>query len=411
MARRFDHIADIGQDTRVPYSAVPRKDRGKWALTFPDADGNRVRLTTTHDVRGKHPPDEFHTDAVRLIREHYRPPSLFPTLTSKTWDELLDEVEKTSPHTRPETLRSFRQGVRAFREVMPEVTSPLDVSEERIRRFMKLWLAAPRQGSRGKGKRSPTTLSYYLRALSAFHNHLIALGYANRNPWHGHKAPKAEHTRKPVPTEDDTNHFFAWVHARYPHWHALHALLELKAISASRTADVCQLKTVQLKGGRLTFTADIVKTKEGRSLPLPEDLFATLTQVAGTVYLWEGAFWQGIKDYRKQSNGLPAQFAWKTAYTVVCNIFKEYSEAHPDRPRFTAHGLRRRAITLTVQATGSVDAAATAIGVHPQTARTHYLDAQRAFDTDETMKRVAEALRPKKDNVTKTTPEGDKGGK
>ena len=42
-----------------------------------------------------------------------------------------------------------------------------------------------------------------------------------------------------------------------------------------------------------------------------------------------------------------------------------------------------------------VDAAATALGVHAQTARTHYLDAQRAFQTEDVMRKVAEALRPK----------------
>jgi hypothetical protein len=29
------------------------------------------------------------------------------------------------------------------------------------------------------------------------------------NPWHGHKAPKGERTRKPVPSEKQTEAFFA----------------------------------------------------------------------------------------------------------------------------------------------------------------------------------------------------------
>jgi hypothetical protein len=83
-------------------------------------------------------------------------------------------------------------------------------------------------------------------------------------------------------------------------------------------------------------------------------------------------------------------------YVVVNNIFREFNEANPDQPRFTPHALRRRAITATVKATGSVDAAATAIGVHPQTARSHYLDAQQAFDTADIMRKVAESRRPKR---------------
>lgn len=393
MAKKYPHVADISGQL-VGYSAIERPDRGKWELRFLGPDGKRVRSLTSHDVRGKTPPTDFHTDAVRLIRNTYRPPKLFPSLDCKGWDELLSEVEKSSPHTRPETLRSFRAGIKAVREIMPDVASPVDMTEERIRRFCKLWLAAPSKQNTGK-PRSPVTLSYYVRALSAFSNHLIDLGYTSRNPWHGVRVPKAEKHRKPVPSEDETTEFFAWVRSRYPEWRSLHALLELKAVSACRTADVCQLRADQLGDGRLTFGAGQSKTKVARSLPLPAALFATLKAVAGPGHLWEGEFWEGIKRFRKQSNGLPPSFTWRTVYAVVNNLFREFNDSRPDRPRFTPHGLRRRAITVTVAATGSVDAAAVAIGVHAQTARAHYLDAERAFQTDEVMAKVAEALRPK----------------
>lgn len=61
----------------------------------------------------------------------------------------------------------------------------------------------------------------------------------------------------------------------------------------------------------------------------------------------------------------------------------------------TPHSFRRRAITLIATATQSIDATAQAIGVSPATARRYYLDAQRAFNTDEIMKKVAGTLLPK----------------
>ena len=401
MAKRFTHVADLAGGVRVPYSPKPRPGRGKWSVVFNDPQGRRRQLSTVHEIRGKHPPLEFHEDATRLIRGVYSPEAPDPAIGRRGWDDLLDEVARTSPHARPETLRSYRAGAKAVREILPEVASPLDVTDDRVRRFSKLWLAAPSKAGRGGGRRSPVTLSYYLRGLSAFTNHLVQLGHVATNPWHGVKAPKGERTRKPVPTEGDTTEFFDWVHARYPGWAALHALLELKCVSACRTADVCQLRTAQLRGGKLTFGADQTKTKESRSLPLPPGLFAALSGVAGPVHLWENLFRQ-IPAYRKASNGYPDAFSWRTVYYVVNNLFREYSDAHPGRPRFTPHALRRRAITLTVAATGSVDAAASAIGVHPQTARSYYLDAKRAFDTDDVMRKVAEALRPKL-----TGPKGD----
>lgn len=391
MAKVFPHYANI-DGVRVGYSITERSDRGRWMVKFRDAYGKPRKHVTEVEARGKNPPAELHDEAARVIRNAYKPLSLFPELgTAKGWDELLEEVEKTSPNTRAETFRQYRQAVRAFREVLPEVASPLDVSEDRIKRFGKLWLA----GKKSDGKpRSPVTLSYYLRGLSGFTGHLVELGYMGSNPWKGIKAPKGERTRKPVPTEDEARRFFAYVTERFPGWVALQALLNLKAISACRTADVCQIKTADISPeGVLTFRAGITKTKEARTLPLPEDLVKTLKSVAGPVWLWEGLF-RELPKYRKQSNGLPEGFDWRTVYRVITNIFREYNEGpNAGKPKFNAHGLRRRAITLTVQATGSVDAAAQAIGVNPATARAHYLDASRAFDSAAVMRKVAGALR------------------
>ena len=44
---------------------------------------------------------------------------------------------------------------------------------------------------------------------------------------------------------------------------------------------------------------------------------------------------------------------------------------------------------------GNIEQADTAIGVHPQTAARHYLDDKEAYQTEETMCRLAEVLAPK----------------
>ena len=390
MPRAYSHQARIDETLSVGYSAKARTDRGKWAVSFKSPDGTVYRLTTAHDIRGKNPPTAFHADARDLIRKAYRPQTLLPNDHRKGWAELIDEVERTA-RIRPETLRGYRSAVKALAEVLPECPGPSDLSPDRVQRFGRLWLAAPSKKGRGGGKRSPITLSYYLRSLSGLCVHLIP-DYLSSNPFTGVKAPKGEKRRKAVPTEATVQTFFTWVKARYPEWTALHALLRLKAVSASRTADLCQLKTDQLKNGRLTFTADIVKTAEERSLPLPADLYATLKVVAGPVWLWEGQFFEGQKQFRPSKNKPVKAFTWKGVKWTVENLFREFAERHPDVPPLTPHALRRRAITLTVQATGSVDAAASAIGVNAQTARAHYLDTTRAFDTDATLLKTMEAL-------------------
>lgn len=389
----FKHVADLGQH-RVPYSSMPRRDRNRWMLAFNGPDGKRRKLLTLHPADNKTPPAAFHEDAVRSIREVYQPPSLFPDLDArKTWDDFLDEVEKALPQARPETIRGYRSAVKAFKEIMPEATSPLDVSEERVRRFAKLWLAAPPK--RGTKPRSPTSLSYILRGLSGFTNHVADLGYMSRtkNFWLSVRPPKAEKRLKVSPSDSQLGHFMAWIAARYPQWKSLRVLLDLKARSGCRTADLCQIKTKQLRDGHLVFAAETTKTREDRAVPLGDDLWRDLTETAGREWLWEG-FFADVKKYRRQSNGMPAQFSWKTVMVVVKNIFREYAEAFPDRPRFTPHALRGRAITLVVVAAGgNVDRAARALGVHPQTARAHYLDRVRAFEGDEVMRAADAALR------------------
>lgn len=387
MPRVWQHLYKLADGTEVGYSHKARL--GFWNVVYPGPTGKRVQKATRHDARGKTPPPDWHDDAQKAIRQSYT--LTLPSLERKGWDELLDEVDRTSPTTKPETLRSFRAAAKALREIMPEVHSPLDISDDRVRRFGKLFLAKPKANGR---KKSPATLSYYQRALSAFSNHLVDLGHLNRNPWKGAPVPKGERRKKPAQTEAQIGQFMAHVKARYPKWTALHAMLDLKAVTASRTADLCQLRTSELVRGRLVFGADITKTNTERGIQLPPDLYQTLTAVAGPTYLWEGQFWDGIREYRKQSNGLPPAFTWKTVYTVLNNIFKEYNVAHPGQPKLTPHALRRRAITRAVVAlNGNTDAVANLFGVNPQTARTAYLDYQQAFDADRDAAAVLDRLR------------------
>jgi integrase len=393
MARRFDHsFQPVGHPERVGYSA--KKRNGQLSVVFTGPDGNRVEKGTGF----KKEDANWHEEAERAIAKAYAP--VTPLSHLHTFADALQQVRDTASHTRPETLRSFESAVKALQSTLP-VAHVEDVSPETVKRFGRLWLA----GEGTRGKRSPVTLSYYMRALSAFYNHLIELGLVQHNLWKGVKVPKAEKNKKPAPKEDHIDAFFRWVRERYPEWESLHAFLDLKAVSGSRTFDLCQMKSDQLQAGRIHFDASHSKTKESRDIPLPGELFDRLVRVKGRVHLWEGLFHQ-IGVYRKMSNGLPDAFSPRTIYHVVNNIFREFSDSHPALPRLSPHALRRRAITRVVMATGNVDLTAQAIGLHPQTARTYYLDAKQAFDTDGVFKALAESLLPNRGKI-EGKPAGD----
>jgi integrase len=215
------------------------------------------------------------------------------------------------------------------------------------------------------------------------------------NPWKTVRKPMTDKQVKPVPTEDQTAHFFAWVKSRYPKWESLHALLELKAFSSCRTGDICELRSDQIQAGRVVWNAEQTKQREGRSVLLPEEMFKTLKRLAGKVYLWE-QFADDLAKFRRSKNRKAKTFTPETVYHVIGNVFREYSDAHPDRPRLSPHSLRRRGITLTVAATQSVDATAAAIGITPACAKEYYVNAQRAFNTDELFRNLSSVLLPKK---------------
>jgi integrase len=405
MARNFPHTLQLSDGkTTVGYSFVERF--GLYRVRFVNFEGNRVELAT-----GCERVADAHMAAAKLINAAYQ--DCRPDLKRLGWDEVMAEVEHSCKDLRRGTVQSYSKCVKSLRLVLSQPpgkcpNSPADITQDHASRYSRLFLSGVFK--RGKGnnavtyQRSATTLSYYLRGLSALWGVLQELGHAKENPWKSLRKPQLEKKRKPTPNEEDVTAFFAWVHSRYPNWTRLHALLELKAVSGCRTFDLCQLRSNQLKNGRITWAAHQTKTKEDRSVLLPNDLFDTLKSGAGKTFLWEE--WPtDLARFRPSRNKYSPEFQPRTVYFVVNNLFREYAEEHPDRPRLTPHSLRRRAITLTVLATQNVDQTAQAIGINPMTARAYYLDAKRAIDTDDVFRKVADLLRP--NTSTDPTPSTD----
>jgi integrase len=397
MARRCEFYALLGDGptaTPVGYSSKPRG--GVLAVVFVGPDGRRLeRMTGCRKKDGA-----FHAEAAKLITRAFAVAR--PDPAGVGWDEALDKVEATAPDLRPDTMTAYRKAARIMLATLEaegeKPPAPADVTPALAQRFARAWLAGTfRRGKASDAKeyrRRPTTLAFYLRQLSALWGQLAELSHVTANPWKAVRKPNTDKVRKPVPTEDETGAFMAWVLARYPAWERLHALLNLKAVSGCRSKDLCGLRSDQLRDGRVVWTADQTKQREGRSVLVPPELFAALERGAGRVHLWEN--WpEDLKKYRPSRNKAAAGFSARTVYWTMGNIFREYAAAQPDRPRLTPHALRRRAITLTVAQTQSVDATAQAIGLNPATARRYYLDSQRAFDTDEVFRRVGGALLPK----------------
>lgn len=396
MARRFEFETKVGDGPNAVEVGYSSKRRGKHlGVVFSGPDGTRQEKMT----KAKRKDNTFHDEVAKILV------GVFATVcpSRATWDEALDKVQKTAPDLRPDTVVAYRKAVRVLRATLDndglKTGAPVDITPAIATRFGRVWLSGTYK--RGKAsdakeyKRKPITLAFYYRQLSALWVQFLDLGFVRENPWRNVRKPQIDKVKKHVPTENEIDTFFNWLRQRYPQWERLHALLELKAISGCRSTDLCQLKTRQLAGGRVTWTADQTKHRESRTVLLPDDLFKRLERLAGPTHLWQN-FPEDLKLYRPSKNRSSAAFDPKTVYWVMNNVFREYNEAHPESPPLSPHALRRRAITLVVTATQSVDATAQAIGLNPATARRYYLDSQRAFDNDEVFRKVAEILAPKR---------------
>lgn len=395
MARHFPHYFELPDRRRVGYALTDRG--GIFRVRYVNPDGKRVEATTGHSTKA-----DAVVEAARIVLKAYSPTITDPAAI--TWKKAAAELESACGDLRPRSVRDYQITLRTLTAtfdrdgtLVRKPRGPLDITPELAARFKRLYLSQTyRRGAASDAKqyrRSPATLAAHLRKLSALWNeHFRELGYVKDNPWQNISKPEVERKRKPVPTEDQVNHFFGWIGTRYPGWTLLRLFLELKALSGCRTLDICQLLTSQLRDGRIVWEPHQTKHKQGRAVLLPKDLYRSLQRCAGPVHLWE-RFVDDALRYRPARRP-PARFSPETIYHSVSNIFREYNEAHPNRPRLSPHALRRRAITLTAMATGSVDQTAQAIGIDPQTARTYYLDAQRAFDADEVFRKVAGLLRP-----------------
>jgi hypothetical protein len=371
------------------------KRRGEvWQVFFADPAGDYHELST-----GANRKADAYPVAAKLILAAYLP-TVPRDQRKTTWDEVLAELS-ASATIRASTRADYLSVVAILRRTV-ETDGPGDVTAETANRFKRFYAAGTFRRSNKPGAkefpRSPNRVRGVLRKLSAlWSKHFRELGYVRANPWEEVAPPPLVRKTPDVPADDTVAAFFAYLAERFPKWPTLRLFCELKALSACRTFDLCQLRSDQVRGGRLVFDADQVKGRAGRSLPLPADLSAALEAVKGKAYLWERFPAEAAAHRKARGRGAGAHaggFDPRSLAHTIGNVFREFNRSRPGRPRLLPHGLRRRAITLATLATQSVDAAAQAIGVNPATARAHYLDARRAFDSDALFTKLAGVLRP-----------------
>ena len=146
--------------------------------------------------------------------------------------------------------------------------------------------------------------------------------------------------------------FFGYLRDYYEDWPFPVLFFSMKAYTASRLADLCGLKSNQLRNGAIVFPASEAKGRKERAVPLPEALFKSLREYAGKTYLWE-TYPAELKPILEAKHvpvhQLKAVFDPSRLYQWVLNLFKQYRayiQADENRQNWqpiTSHQFRKRA--------------------------------------------------------------------
>jgi integrase len=197
--------------------------------------------------------------------------------------------------------------------------------------------------------------------------------------------------------QGDVDDFFVWLATRFPGWQMPELFFKVKAVTACRLQDICQLRSDQLEDGRLVFTADTTKNRSERHAILPADLYAALDAYKGESYLWERYPAELIEANKK--NGFPThrqnpEFSTQRLYLWVVQIMQSYQlQTGKD---LSSHDFRKAAFTRAAEEDVHPKRAAVAFDVTAETMLKYYTATEKKKTSDEVLGDLAEKLLPKK---------------
>ena len=222
------------------------------------------------------------------------------------------------------------------------------------------------------------------------------------NPWEGVEEPKTDKPRPRILTIEEEEHFFDWLAGCWGSWRLPVLFLQVKAAIGCRMLELCLVRSVDLRDGRLNLESETCKGRKDRQSKLPEELYEELKSLAGPIYLWERFAEQLRSVYvaRKESHHAVAMkdFDPKRFKRWIQKEKEEYLLAHkgdPEVRHFKLHNLRGTAMSRAKQAGATYDQASIASGCHPETMRKHYLQLDETAIADGVFDKIRSGRTPK----------------
>jgi integrase len=379
MPRGYPH-SHVCHGCFVGFSVKFRKSLPTYFVYFRGKDGRRLERDTNKTGMLKA------IEAARaIIEKEYAPAPVDPAKVA--WDDAVARLKArlATAGVRNNTTEYYLKLIRLVRKTWGLLDGPADLTPG----MAAVW-RDKMMSTVNRRRRLPSAhyVAGLIGGLSALWQKwfLDELGIVSGNPWQDVDPPKADKLPVRYATDELIEPFYRWVGARFGDWPFPKLFLSTKAYTGCRLMDLCSLKSGQLRGGRLVFSADLTKGRKERAVPLPEDLAGTLDAFKGKTWLWE-SYLPGLKEALKAkgwpTHQLNAEFAPQRLYYWVETLFADYRTAHPDRPVLTTHMFRKRAFTSAWQAGIDPRRAAIAYGCNVDTLMKHYVHMDEQQVTDE----------------------------
>jgi integrase len=278
---------------RVRYALIERPDYDAYIyVRFRGRDGRRVMRSTGQTKKSS--PQTIDA-AHRIVLEEYG--QVAPSSGKVTWEDAKGKLAEAmaADGKRPRTVQGYLETLDKLIAMFPLAKGPVDVSDRMAGDFKTKYAAGrfTRRRRLKKGEEAPTrarktkSLDSRIRTLKAAFGWFKSLRLVDANPFKGVSAPELDRHEVKYVREGDVTHFFGWLDERFPGWRMPQMFFSVKALSACRLDDLCNLRSSQLQDGRLVFAADQTKNRSERYAPLPADLYAELYAYRGEAFLWE----------------------------------------------------------------------------------------------------------------------------
>lgn len=384
--------------TVVGFKLKKSRDGDIYFVFFNDRRGRRREVST-----GCTGIEKARVQVRTIIDDEYAAPDEADRVS---WDEATARLNARlrAAGVRPVTADYYLRLVAHIRAAHPATDGPADLTPSMAQAWADGYVTGTKRN--GKPRSQHTAFSVVRGACVLWQKWFVEqLKVCPVSPFADVQPPKTDRPQVRLPDDNHLTDFLAWINERFGGWELPRLFVEVKLFTGCRVSDVCQLRSDQLRDGRLHFDPDQTKGRKGRAVPLPPDLYSRLEAIKGPRYLWQSlptGLRAALKVKKWPTHWLKPDFRPSRMVAWVMTLFDDFNAAEaerakrdnlPERPRLTSHMLRKLAFTTAWEAGIDPRKAAVAIGCNVDTMLKHYVRLDEQATTDEVFGDLGAKLR------------------